>query len=530
MAQMETVSSCTPADLREPRLSSGTAWPVIVTLAFFAILWFQVIAQLGNEWSYNPQYSYGWSVPFLALFLIWRRWNNRPAAVPPKWRWWPVALIIMCALLLFPVRFVAEANPDWRLLSWDLAVAAVAISFGILFLTGGTLWPRHFIFPLLFFLVAVPWPVQFEQIVTQSLMRAVTTVNVSALNILGIPALQHGNVIEVASGLIGIEEACSGVRSLQATLMISLFLGELYSFNAARRLILVLAGALLAFVCNLVRTALLVGLGAHEGTRAIQAWHDPAGFTILLVCLFGLWGISLLMRRRSAPPVAAPARENEAAAFQFPLTLLISLGVWFLLVEGFVHIWYGAHQSPLASSRWGVRWPTGETAYRTVPIAPEAENLLRYNEGGGAMWKSPEGQNWLMYFFRWQPGRTAALFIKTHRPDICLPASGMTLLSDNGLRLISVNGIDLPVRSYRFEHNGSPLHVFYCYWDARSSYENTKSAVEEDWSARGRVRAALRGRRELGTQMLEVAVWGYEDDADADAALRQQLSEIVARG
>ena len=104
------------------------------------------------------------------------------------------------------------------------------------------------------------------------------------------------------------------------------------------------------------------------------------------------------------------------------------------------------------------------------------------------------------------------------------------MVSDSGLRLVTVNGVNLPVRSYRFEHNGAPLHVFYCYWDARSSYEDTKAAVEEDWTPRGRVRAALRGRRELGTQMLEVAVWGIEDDAEADTALQKQLTEIVARG
>src|SRR5437660_5428977 len=105
---------------------------------------------------------------------------------------------------------------------------------------------------------------QFEQLITQTLMRAVTTVNVFGLNIVGVPALQHGNVIEVGSGLIGIEEACSGVRSIQATLMISLFLGELYSFTIGRRLLLVAAGGLLAFVSNLARTAILVWVGAKR--------------------------------------------------------------------------------------------------------------------------------------------------------------------------------------------------------------------------------------------------------------------------
>src|SRR5207253_10116771 len=142
----------------------------------------------------------------------------------------------------------------------------------------------HFAFPIVFFLVAVPWPMHLEQVVVQNLMRAVTGINVALLNVVGIPALQLGNAIEVGAGLIGIEEACSGVRSLQATLMVSLFLGELYAFTASRRLILIVIGALLAFVCNVVRTAILVWAGATSGSKSIEAWHDPAGLTILMAC------------------------------------------------------------------------------------------------------------------------------------------------------------------------------------------------------------------------------------------------------
>ncbi len=165
-----------------------------------------------------------------------------------------------------------------------------------------------------------------------------------------------------------------------------------------------------------------------------------------------------------------------------------------------------------------------------MPIAPEAESLLRYNEGGGAAWQTPDGRQWMMYFFCWFPGRTAALFVKVHRPDICLPASGLTMERDNGLQLLAVNGVRLPVRSYRFDDHGAPLHVFYCYWDARSSYENVAAAEEEDWTALGRLRAALRGRRELGAQMLEIVVWGYDDDNAANEVLRRQLAQIIRLG
>jgi hypothetical protein len=47
---------------------------------------------------------------------------------------------------------------------------------------------------------------------------------------------------------------------------------------------------------------------------------------------------------------------------------------------------------------------------------------------------------------------------------------------------------------------------------------------------RGRLRAALQGRREIGAQMLEIAVWGYQDDAEASEALARELSQVIGAG
>lgn len=513
--------------------SAGTGfWRILIVLSAFALLWLEVVNHLRNEWSLNAQYSYGWIVPFLAAFVFWRRWSQRPTAEPPSSRALPITLIVLCALFLFPIRLIAEANPDWRLVSWAFAVTAATLSISFIYLLGGFGWLRQFAFPILFFLVAVPWPVQFEQHVIQGLMRAVTAINVSILNAIGVPALQHGNVIEVASGLIGIEEACSGVRSLQATLMISLFLGELYSFNWPRRILLVVAGAFLAFVSNIGRTAMLVWIGANRGTDALEKWHDPAGLTILLICLFGLWFISLFIRRRSGAEGAFAERSVSLPNKQPTprvLRAVAGLAIWVIVIECGAQLWYGLHQFD-PKLRWSVSWPTSEAEYKSVPIASEAAGMLRYSDGGGATWNSKEGHRWLMYFFYWLPGRTAALFVKIHRPEKCLPAAGLTLLRDNGIGLIRVNGVNLPIRSYIFDDAGAPLHVYYCYWDARSSYETVAAAEEEDWSMGGRVRAALRGRREVGAQMIELAVWGYEDDTSALEALRQQLTDIVHPG
>jgi len=210
--------------------------------------------------------------------------------------------------------------------------------------------------------------------------------------------------------------------------------------------------------------------------------------------------------------------------------LLAGLGIWICFAEAGVQTWYALHQQTVTYTRWAVQWPVSESRYKSVSIPPEAESLLRYNEGGGGKWEAADGQLWIMYFFRWFPGRTAALFVKNHRPDICLPASGLVLHRESGIRLLQINGAHLPIRSYRFDDNGTPLHVFYCYWDGRSSYENATAAEQEDWTARGRLRAAIRGRREIGAQMLELAVWGYQDDGAADRALQRELERIIRLG
>ena len=495
-------------------------------IAVFLLVWVELISRLRFEWSINPQYAYGWTVPFLAAYLFWRRYETAPAPAPPNFRIFSAALIIAAATLLIPIRLIQEASPDWRLLSWGMAGSAAVITAAGIYLSGGRPWLRHFAFPILFFFVAVPWPTSLEQFVIQGLMRADALINVEVLNSIGISAVQMGNVIEVGSGFVGIDEACTGIRSLQATFMVSLFLGEFYGFSILRRLLLVISGALLAFLCNLVRTFLLVWLGAERGIGAIKNWHDPAGHTILVICLLGLWGLSLLLRGKDEE---TPNTARPSQTVRIPRLVLISLLALTVIAEGGTQIWYRVHESRTARIEpWSVTWPSQAQNWKPVPIADSAQELLRYNEGGGGTWTGDDGHTWAIYFFHWLPGRTAGLFIKNHRPDICLPASGMKLRGGVQNKMLTVNGVALPIRAYVFENGGRLLHVFYCYWDGTPPEPGMLD--REDWTAAGRLNAMLRGKRDVGTQMLEIVVWGYDADEKAEQAALEQLSKIVQRG
>ena len=62
-------------------------WPLALATIAFLLLWLEIIFQLQSEWSLNPQYGYGWTVPFLAGWLFYQRWICRPAPAAAALPW-----------------------------------------------------------------------------------------------------------------------------------------------------------------------------------------------------------------------------------------------------------------------------------------------------------------------------------------------------------------------------------------------------------------------------------------------------------
>ena len=52
---------------------SAFRWAVLVLP--LGCLWFRLVYNLQVEWETNPQYSYGYIVPFLCLGLLFHRWS-----------------------------------------------------------------------------------------------------------------------------------------------------------------------------------------------------------------------------------------------------------------------------------------------------------------------------------------------------------------------------------------------------------------------------------------------------------------------
>ena len=504
---------------RDARRLAGWVIPGVLALWLFYHLHF--------EWSLNEQYNYGWAVPLLSAFLFYLRWPTRPAARPQSNILLIAASWTILALLL-PVRLVEEANPDWRLLSWTFGVLVAAYWFISLARAGGGGWVRHFAFPVCFPLVAVPWLVQVENAVVQSLTGAVAYAAVEIASWAGIGAYQLGNVIQLPNGFVGVDEACSGVKTLQAAIMVALFLGELLRLSPTRRVVLLLLGAGWVFACNVARATTLVMVAATRGLDALKDWHDGVGMAVLIVGMLGLVTIAWLLGKRAEATSAGPAESNAAdRGMSFSVWHTAAALTWLAVIFGATELWYRSHERRLiARPEWHTRWPTEQTAVRDMPIADETQAILRYNYASSAAWEDPRGIIWWTFFARWEPQQTALQLVRSHSPEICLPAAGRQFRGELPPIVLETGVLPLRFRVYEFEQGGRPLFVYVCIQEDKVAPGSDARRAGE-WNLQGRLRAVANGQRNLGQRLLEIAVIGLQNSAQANDAMARTVRQVV---
>src|SRR5207248_6049155 len=247
------------------------------------------------------------------------RWGDRPSPEVGGQKseirkWVAVLLMVGAAVILLPLRVFEVASSDYRPLGWLHAFAAVTITLSILYLIGGGSWLRHFAIPVLVLLTAVPWVTAIEAPLIEGLMRGVAAIAAETLALFGIPAEAGGNLLRLPFGLVGVNEACSGVRSLQTSIMIGLLFGELKRLSLGQRIFLVIAGVGIALFANFLRVLFLVSMASHaHDVSVVNKWHDLAGYGILVAVFIGTMAIAWrLGRGAGSKEQGARSKESES--------------------------------------------------------------------------------------------------------------------------------------------------------------------------------------------------------------------------
>ena len=502
-----------------PTLSATFArlsWPARASLAGLAAAVIAQSVRLWPEWRHNPDLSHGLFMPVVFLLLL-----NESRTGTQRWlRAGPATTAVFAALLLGGLASLAAAGLYAATLDWNHALVQFMLTASLTLLLGAGLvafageslrvlplnWSA--VVALGLWLLSSPFPNGFYSRLTLGLQLLVSENTLRALHLLGIAAVRHGNIIELARATVGVEEACSGVRSLISCVFAGLvFSATLVRRPAARALIIGLS-APLALVMNFLRSFLLTLL-ANSGVEIAGTWHDATGFAVLGVTAVILGGLALLLehgeKNISAP--AAPGSEGSPAIsrlsrYQVP-ALLTTLSLTAALVTFFVlNTRPSARRDApvpdllalLPASAPGWRVETSSDIYK-FRAALETEFLAQRSY----LRDTPTGlQQITLYVAYWRPGQVPVSMVASHTPDACWPGSGWVAAQAPAEEPPAVSGRTLPGTEYRLFRNADfPQYVWF--WHL---FDGRPIAYRDPYSPIALLRIAWRfGFRHDGDQL-----------------------------
>lgn len=322
------------------RLAEKLTTPLLGALALGAGFFAFVAWDQSHWWRTKEDYSFGWLVPAFVAFVVHDRWAKIVAAAKAcraadsgraeGGAKWVLRLLVggtmTGGVLLFLLgAFYRAGAGSSHPGTLAITMGAAGIVLPLIFLNAPEREAlgvvdrrgRHgfgadarvrltalFLFPVLVWLVSAPMVSVIENQLNLFLLRKVVTVVSFVFDLLGLPIEQQGNVLVLPTGNVGVEDACSGIRSLTACLFAGSFLAAVFLDRWWKKVALVGAAMGFAFLTNLVRGLFLTGWAYRHGPEAIGGTvHDVAGYAVLGLTVVGLLCLLPLLNLRFSDTV-----------------------------------------------------------------------------------------------------------------------------------------------------------------------------------------------------------------------------------
>jgi exosortase len=282
--------------------SREALWAGLLVASGFVLLYYQVLAKLFVAWRTDDNYSHGFLIVPIALYLAWERRGKFFAAVnDPS----SMGLVVVLGSLLVLAAGVLGSE------LFLTRVSILGMLTGIVLFLFGWARLRVLAFPLAFLLLMIPLPaIVFNQIAFPLQLLASRT-GEFVLGSVDIPVLREGNVLVLANTSLEVAEACSGIRSLVSLLTLGIVFGYFADSRWWVRTLVALSTIPVAIVANGARVA-GTGIAAHRfGSAAAEGFfHEFSGWVVFIVAFLML----LLVQRAIIWLVPAKPKAAVAAA------------------------------------------------------------------------------------------------------------------------------------------------------------------------------------------------------------------------
>ena len=188
---------------------------VVLMIVAFAVAFGPLMPALVTDWSESGDFSHGFFVPFISLWLLW---NKREEFANVQTQvFWPGFALLALSVAQYLVGVAASEYYLQR-------TSSVMFIGGWILLMFGPQVARLCFFPVLFLLFAVPPPNLVMNAVAFPLQLQASQVTEWMLGVAGIPVVRAGNVIHLDNVSLEVARACSGLRSLVTLLALGAIL------------------------------------------------------------------------------------------------------------------------------------------------------------------------------------------------------------------------------------------------------------------------------------------------------------------
>lgn len=246
--------------------------------------------------SFGGNYSHGWLVPVVSLWLVWSRRRELRTVERRVSR---AGVVVILAALVMHWTGARGELPQLSVLGF------IGLLWGVPLFFFGWAVARLLFFPCVYLLFAVP--LGFLDSLTFPLRIFATVVSEGMLNGLGIPVERVGTALTSTLGQgfsLDVADPCSGIRSLMAMMAVSAAYAYVTQPTLGRKWILFLSAIPLAVVGNIGRI-LAIGLVAvlFGMPAAMGVYHDYSGYVFYAFAIGSMLLVDRLLNRH-APPVS----------------------------------------------------------------------------------------------------------------------------------------------------------------------------------------------------------------------------------
>jgi len=259
---------------------------IILILALLTVVvvgYWPTIADLFKELQRDDDYSAGLLVPFIAVFLVWRKRKELgECSIRP---FWPGLLLLLIAQAgrFFGLMFVYESAERYSIV---LTVIALVLMVAGLQVFKKLLWV------LLFLFMVVPFPGRIHNMISGPLQRMSTDGAVFLLEAFGVRVSQQGNVVTLNENVsMAVVEACGGLRMLTAFIIVAAFMAFMVNRSRPQKTMVLASSIPIAVLCNIFRlcvTALLFLVASEESAE--KFFHDFAGIVMMPCAVMLIFG------------------------------------------------------------------------------------------------------------------------------------------------------------------------------------------------------------------------------------------------